>query len=156
MSISGLFTLLGAPLANNRWSWGSQRASDGAVFLRVWQDLKFDKDGRIHMLVCPAVTHSDEESENLGFQERVRHTESIRSGKPCFMVMCLAKDVEDPKRTILDFDDRDIFIGGDIIETPKDFQFPPKTSDRARFLARNGATWVQLAGRKPVSSIKPA
>ena len=49
MSISGLFTLLGAPLANNRWSWGSQRASDGAVFLRVWQDLKFDKDGRIHM-----------------------------------------------------------------------------------------------------------
>ncbi len=38
MSQAELFETLGAPLKNVRWSWGGVRKSDGAVFLRVWQD----------------------------------------------------------------------------------------------------------------------
>jgi hypothetical protein len=51
MTISSLFQSLGAPLANTRWSWGAQRSSDGAVFLRVWQDLKFIQEGRAYYMV---------------------------------------------------------------------------------------------------------
>ena len=131
MSISSLFMLFGAPLANNRWPWGAQRASDGAVFLRVWQDLKFiDGERRTHMLVFTP-SSDDAEREGLGYQERARHVASVRAGGRCFMVMCSANDVEAEKRTIKEFDDHDIFIGGDIVETSADFHFPPKTGSDA-------------------------
>ena len=153
MSISSLFKLLGAPLANSRWSWGAQRASDGAVFLRVWQDLKLiDEEGRHYMMVATASTNED---DNLGYQERLRHVQSIRSGAPCFMVMCSAKDPETEPRAIAGFDDESIFVGGDVLETGRDFHFPSQTPSRARALAKYGATWVRRAGRKPVSSFTP-
>lgn len=38
MNRTELFAYLRAPLSNPRWSWGSVRAADGAVFLLVWQD----------------------------------------------------------------------------------------------------------------------
>ena len=102
------------------------------MFLRVWQDLKFiDEEHRTYFLVC-GPSSDDTENENLGYQERVRHTESIRSGAPCFMVMCSAKDLEAPKRMIKEFDDVDIFVGGDIVETPSHFTFPPQTSEQTR------------------------
>jgi hypothetical protein len=150
MSISRLFKLLGAPLTNNRWSWGAQRATDGAVILRVWQDLKFIEAGRMHMLID---AHANDDTESLGYPERVRHIESIRNGAPCFMVMCSAHDAEASPRKIGDFDDRDIFVGAQIVETPSDFRFPPLTGKGVTFLAKDGATWVQVAGRKPMSSM---
>lgn len=36
VSISSLFTYLGMPLVNQRWSWGA--SNDKCVVLRVWQD----------------------------------------------------------------------------------------------------------------------
>jgi hypothetical protein len=117
----------------------------------VWQDLKFiDDEGRRHMLVG---TPTNDDTKNLGSQERVRHIESIRSGAPCFMVMCVARDAEATSRTIKDFDELDIFVGGDIVDTPGDFSFPPQASENTRFLARDGATWIRVAGRKPMNSI---
>jgi hypothetical protein len=35
--ITRFFDDLGAPLTNMQWSWGAVR-SDGAVFVRVWED----------------------------------------------------------------------------------------------------------------------
>jgi hypothetical protein len=152
MSISSLFKRLGAPLANNRWSWGAHRPSDGAVFLRVWQDLKFiDEGGRIHMLVA---NHSEGDgTTNLGADERVRQIERIRAGASCFMVMCVAHDVDVEARTIQDFDESDIFVGGNIVETPADFRFPRQTSARTKFLAKDGATWIPVEERKSVDSL---
>lgn len=130
MSISSLFSRLGAPLSKSRWSWGAVRPSDGAVFLRVWQDHKFIQDGRMHMQVD---RHTVDEVGSLGLQERLKHIERIRAGAPCFMVMCRAQDVHVVPRKIQDFDDIDLFVGGDIVE-------------------KDGAIWVQVAGRKPVDS----
>jgi hypothetical protein len=152
MSISGLFRSFGAPLANNRWSWGAQRDTDGAVFLRVWQDLKFiDSDGRIYMLIFGP--EAKEPGTNLGYEERRRHTQAIRDGAPCFLVMCTSNDVDAKERTIDGFDATDVFVGGDLCKTGPDFTFPPKTSERAKFEAREGAVWIRLAGRKPVNGV---
>jgi hypothetical protein len=145
MSISDLFAYLGAPLINKRWSWGSVRPSDGAVFLRVWQDLKFiDSEGRRYMQICGLY---EDDSATPGYPERVQHTEAIREGAPCFMVMCVAADTETPKRQIISYDDKDIFVGGDVIQTDAGFAFPPNTSERTKYFARGGATWVRVAGR---------
>ena len=51
MSTSSFFASLGAPLVNSRWSWGARRSSDGAIFLRVFQEEKWIADGRLHMAI---------------------------------------------------------------------------------------------------------
>jgi hypothetical protein len=135
MSISSFFTRLGAPLKITRRSWGAQRPSDGAVFLRVWQDLKFIEDGRLHMLVDHRINNSDDTS-NAGYNERVRHIQEIRQGAPCFLIMCTAVDPQARPRKIEFFNEDDIFVGADIVE-------------------KDGATWIQIVGRKPVSDVIP-
>ena len=150
MSISGFFNSLGAPLANNRWSWGAQRPSDGAVFLRVWQDLKFVDDGQIFMLVASA---GIEDSQRLGAQERARHVASIRRGAPCYLVMCVAKDVGASPRAILEFNDDELFVGAEIIDTPSDFELPLRTAKHVRNLTQNGATWIRLGPRAPMAIV---
>jgi len=150
MSISGFFKSLGAPLANNRWSWGAQRPSDGAVFLRVWQDLKFVDDGQIFMLVAGA---GIEASERLGAQERARHLASIRRGAPCYLVMCVAKEVDASPRAIREFNADELFVGAEIIDTPSDFELPSATAEYVRRLTRHGATWIRLGARAPVATI---
>jgi hypothetical protein len=132
MSISRLFQQLGAPLANTRWSWGAVRPVDGAVFLRVWQDLKFVESGLMHAEVdsdrAPSV------STKPGHQERRRHIELIRSGARCYLVMCTAVDTHASPRKIEFFNDDDVFVGGDIVE-------------------RSGVTYVKIVGRRPVSAV---
>jgi hypothetical protein len=45
VTLTEFFAYLEAPLANQRWSWGAVRPSDGAVLLRVWQDEQRKMDG---------------------------------------------------------------------------------------------------------------
>jgi hypothetical protein len=52
LSISNLFEYVGAARQPEEMVMGAQRASDGAVFLRVWQDLKFIDAKRSHPLLC--------------------------------------------------------------------------------------------------------
>jgi hypothetical protein len=154
MSISGLFSTLGAPLVNNRWSWGAQRRTDNAVFLRVWQDLKFiDEEGRSFMLVD---ARSNDETHSPGYRERLGHLDLIRSGAPCFMIMCSAKDTAASPRTIDDYDDVDVFVGGQIVDTPADFRFPDKTSKHVLGFTGSGAAWIERVGRKRVADVAPA
>jgi len=131
LTITDLFKKLNAPLANSRWAWGSVRATDGAVVLRVWQDRKIKNDDRHFMMI----THHEKfvgKEENLGYKERNEHAGLIRNGRKCYMVMCLAEDVEASPRTIKSFNFKDVFVGGEVIEL-------------------NGNTWVELAGRIPVN-----
>jgi hypothetical protein len=150
MSISSLFRALGAPLSNTRWSWGAQRASDGAVFLRVWQDLKFMTDGLSYYMVD---ARSKDDRHSPGHPERTRHVDSVRAGASCYLVMCTAKDVETSPREISDFNAEEVFIGVEVLDTPADFAFPPNTGPHVRRSAENGATWILRGSRLPVSSV---
>jgi hypothetical protein len=150
MSISSLFRAVGAPLVNARWSWGSQRASDGAVFLRVWQDLKFMSDGLSYYMVD---AHSKDERHSPGYPERQRHVESVRAGASCYLVMCTAKHVESSPREISDFNAEELFIGANVLDTPPDFVFPPRTMPHVLYYAEDGATWILRGSRVPVSSV---
>jgi hypothetical protein len=136
MSKSSFFAYLGAPLKNTRWSWGAQRASDGAVFLCVWQDLKFVEDGRMHMFIERPPGQGDY-AANPGHAERKRHIESIRAGAPCFLVMCTAVDAAAHPRKIQFFNEDELFVGGALVE-------------------RDGDVWIQVAGRRPVTDILPS
>lgn len=132
MSLTELFKKVDAPLANQRWSWGSVR-SDGSVVLRVWQDRKEKIDGKWHMMIAHHEKYTNNE-ENLGYQERLDHIERIKSGARCYMIMCLAKDPEAAPRAIKSFNEKDIFVGENVIEY-------------------KGNTYVELADRHAISKI---
>ena len=128
-----MFKYLGAPLSNSRWSWGAVRSEDGAVFLRVWQDRQARKDGRLYFMVTHHEKYTSKE-DNLGYHERLLHVDLIRTGAPCYMIMCLAEDVEAAPRKIKDFNRGEVFIGGKVMELHSD-------------------TWIEMVGRKPISVV---
>ena len=133
MNQTQLFKYLGAPLANLRWSWGGIRLQDGAVFLRVWQDRKKKHEGSWYMMV----THHDKylgSEATLGYQERLDHVAKIRSGAPCFMVMCLAEDVNASPRKIQSFNSDEVFVGGKVAEL-------------------EGDTYVEMVARRPIGRV---
>lgn len=134
MSPTDFFRFLGAPLANHRWSWGAIRPSDGALFLRVWQDETRKIDGRLHAQVTAHQWFKDDPG-NLGYAERLRHIDLIRQGAPAYAVMCVAADTTASPRVIHTFDRNDLFVGGAIRHV-------------------DGEEWLELLGRKPVSELR--
>jgi hypothetical protein len=101
------------------------------VVLRVWQDKKRKIDGKW----CMMVTHHDkytDNPENLGYQERCSQVTQVKAGARCFMIMCLVAGPEAAPRIIKSHNEKDLFIGGEIIE-------------------QDGDSWVNMAERKPVS-----
>jgi hypothetical protein len=151
-SISAVFASLRAPLVNQRWSWGAQRPTDGAVFLRVWQDLKFMRNGDSFFVVDARLK---DDQHSTGYQERVRHLDTVRQGAPCYLVMCSVKDVNASPRVIADFNDSEVFVGAELIETSADFDFPGGTAQHVRALATEGATWIKRGRRIPIAEIAP-
>ena len=136
VSLADLFESLDAPLANNRWSWGSVRA-DGTVFLRVWQDGTARKDGKLLVQVTHLEKYGDGRGrDNLGYAERLAHVDMIRNGARCYLVMCLAQDpsVHDAPRVIKSFNSKDLFVGGPLHEI-------------------DGDSWVEIVDRVPVSAV---
>lgn len=134
MTQSEFFKCLGAPLANSRWSWGGSR-EDGAVVLRVWQDRKRKHDGRWYMML----THHSKYQhalDNLGYRERNEHVARVRSGSACYMVMCRAVDVTATPRKVLSFDQKDVFVGGALIDL-------------------EGDVWIEMTSRIPASTLYP-
>jgi hypothetical protein len=71
MTLTGLFASLGAPLANQRWSWGAVRPTDGAVILRVWQDEGRKIDGAAFTQIT-FMGPSEASASNLGYAERLK------------------------------------------------------------------------------------
>ena len=105
---------LRAPLANARWSWGAMR-TDGSVFLRVWQDEKIKKDGTWYFKLTAHDFYSDQPN-NHGWVERQRHIAAIQAGAPAYLVMCEAVLPDAEPRVIKDFDRRNVFPGGQVIQ----------------------------------------
>ena len=119
MSISALFEKLGAPLKSIFWSWGAV-SKGGDVYLRVWQDESRMIDGKRTI----RVTHHgafENDPENLGYKERLKHIELIREGAKSYCVLCRAKDVNSRPREIRDFDAKLIRIGGELIQDGEDY-----------------------------------
>ena len=135
MSLSELFAYLGAPLANNRWSWGAIRNRDGAVFLRVWQDEWQKVDGRRAVRITDNQFFADA-ADNLGYSERLRHIDLLRNGNPGFMIMCLANDLAANPRTIHSFNEREVFVGGAVID-------------------HDGEVWLEAVRREPIANVRP-
>jgi len=89
MSLSSLFNRLGAPLHNNRWSWGAVRANDGSVFLRVWQDESKVINGKRFMRITANEYFQNNDPNNLGYQERLKHIQQIQTGAKSYMIVCV-------------------------------------------------------------------
>jgi hypothetical protein len=128
MNQSDFFKALGAPLANTRWSWGGIRA-DGSLVLRVWQD---EVKGLKVCVLRPLV--EEEIAHNPGYKERLEHLEMIEDGASSYMVMCRAVDTKVRPRTIKDFDQQDVFVGGALTRVDGEF-------------------WLELAGRIPARTL---
>jgi len=125
---------MGAPLSNSRWSWGGVRSIDGAVVLRVWQDRKRKLDGRWYMMITHHSKYEND-ADNLGYRERNEHVAMLRSGRSsCYMVMCLAEDATSNPRKVASFNDKEVFVGGKVIDY-------------------EGDSWVEMAGRVPAESL---
>jgi len=134
MTLTGIFAYLGAPLANQRWSWGAVRPSDGAVLLRVWHDEEQKIDG-VWFTQVTFTGFSKENLSNLGYAERLKHVELIRRGAPSYLVMCQAQDVLASPRVVANFDRNDVFVGGRLVDI-------------------DGDAWLERAARRPISSIR--
>jgi hypothetical protein len=136
MTLTELSAYLGAPLTNTRWSWGAVRETDGTVFLRVWQDEGQRIDGRNFTRISANAFFLANDPTNLGYMERSRHIELIRGGARSYMIMCWGRDTEGGLSEILGFDDRELFVGGELIEIDGEF-------------------WLQRVGRKPRAELRP-
>lgn len=135
MNLTEFFAFLGAALVNSRWSWGAVRQGDGAVFLRVWQD-EWQRIGRLRAVRITANREFADHPENLGYAERLRQVELIRAGNPSFMIMCLAQDEDANPRVIRNFNNADLFVGGQLIE-------------------HDGDIWLEVVRRVPVGQVRP-
>jgi hypothetical protein len=114
MSLTELFKNLGAPLNNNRWSWGAV-SPDGVVFLRVWDDEKKKINGKSHVRVTAYDYFKGKPNDN-GWKERLRHLELIKQGAQSYMVICFAKDVNASPREINTYSNRMLWKAGNWIE----------------------------------------
>jgi hypothetical protein len=132
MTQTQFFKWLGAPLHNERWSWGSVR-EDGVIFLRVWQDETTRHDGRRYMRVTKHAIFADDLG-NSGYRERLKHLDAIREKGRSYMVMCTADPKKLPEREILIYDE-DLFEGGAIIDI-------------------DGDSWLELGPRVSAKTIR--
>jgi hypothetical protein len=133
MNKTDLFKYLGAPLANQRWSWGARRVRDGAIFLFTWQDESKRIEGKSYTLVDNATYFGD--AVGLGRAERHEHIDFIREGAPSYMIMGLAVDRTASPRVIASIDQNDVFVGGELN-------------------VLDGDTYLERVARRPIASLR--
>jgi hypothetical protein len=134
VSITDFFKHLGAPLTNQRWSWGAVRG-DKVIFLRVWQGETKKFDG----VYCSMVTAHKwfaHDPDNLGHAERLRQVAAIADGARTYMIMCEAEDKNASPRVIAKFNREELFVGGKL-----------RTID--------GEQWLEHTRKAQASSLRP-
>lgn len=129
MSITALFERLGAPLKNQRWSWGSE-ASDGTIFLRVWQGETTRIGGKFYVRLTDR--HIFEGKNNRGYEERVAHVQRIREGASVYCIFCEPVDPVAEPKTIKAIIDTHLFPGLSLIE-------------------HEGEAWLEFGMRVPIA-----
>lgn len=130
MSQAEIFASVGAPLKNVRWSWGSVRVSDGVIFLRVWQDGTKKIDGKRFIWISDELPPDGD----LGANERLQHTKLVKSGRRCYLIMCQAVDTTAAPRQVQSFNEKEVFVGGEVI-------------------MKDGCYWIELKSRVPVKEV---
>lgn len=143
MGMTSFFADLGAKLAQIQRSWGAVRPTDGAVFLRVWQDRGRNIDGTQYVELTRHERFVDD-PDNFGWNERLKHVELLRQGRKCFLVMCIAKDVAQYPRVIREFDEERIFETRDPIEIDGDWFIRLGRPVSARDVMREAARLRQM------------
>jgi hypothetical protein len=133
MTQKRFFEMLGAPLANARWSWGAVRESDGAVLLRVWRDQIRTHGGKQLVQLLRQVSKAPG-SQERGLRERIEHVERIRSGARCLLVICEVEDAAARPRRVKHFNAKELFPGGPLKEI-------------------DGDVWVELLPAVPVEEL---
>ena len=113
-SIAALFRYIGAPLYNERWSWGSE--TDDFLLLRVWQDETKKIEQGLSVIVLQGIYSGKDLTHRNGYKKRLKHIDQIRCGKPVYALMCRAIDPEAQPRDIQSFNKSDVFVGGKLIE----------------------------------------
>ena len=104
---AGFFVYLGAPLVNERWSWGAE-SPGGTVYLAVWKDqIRTDSAGQRVLVV-----HGSGRRASNGWRERLFHVRRIRSGVPAFCVVCVSEAPMPGNRRLLYFEQDHLLIGG--------------------------------------------
>ena len=111
MNQKKLFELLGAPLKNYRWSWGSIR-SDQVIFLRVWQDETTTIQKKKFYKIADNIKNVPLSQLRLGNKERHQHIQLIENGCQVYMVVCTAKDENVSARRIKSCNTDFVFLGG--------------------------------------------
>ena len=132
LSPSAMFKRLRAPLTNNFWSWGAVR-DDGTVFLRVWQDERQARNGKQFIRLVNHTAYADN-TDNLGYRERLRHLQMITDGAPAYLVLCRAVDTNARPREIASFDEREVVRLGEVAVI-------------------DGDEWGEIAGRVKISAV---
>lgn len=99
-----IFEYLGAPLKNQRTSWGSIRP-DGTIFLRVWIDERMKVGEKFHWQLTKYRCFLQDKRNNVGWKERLEHIELINKGAQCYLVV--VNPTKDPK-VIADCADREL------------------------------------------------
>lgn len=127
MTQTQMFASLSAPLKNSRWSMGSVREADGALFLKVWQDESRRINGKRFVWLSDELPPEDD----VGAKERLEHVELIKSGQPCYLIMCQPADSKAKPRKMQSFNKKEVFVGGEVI-------------------VEDNAYWVELEGRVPL------
>ena len=135
MCITALFKSLGAPLRNPRWSWGSVRASDGAVFLRVWQNETIDIENKTYIRLTHIAYFQNSNPNNLGYRERMAHVRLVEAGATTYLILCEPRNVNVTPRTIKSFNSKELFLGG-------------------KTLKIDGDTWLEVKAKVSVDSVK--
>ena len=109
MKRSTFFHLLGAPMVNDRWSWGA-RAHDGTIYLCIWKDrIEQRADGRWAL----ALNTGGNRNSN-GWHERVRHVGMISAGAPAMGIYCVSKTSSARPRKMTTFNDEYLLQLGEL------------------------------------------
>jgi len=85
-SVTKLFESLGAPLKNQRWSWGAVDAN-GTIFLRVWQNEKQPSPESGQPMYQLTSHQCFGDGSNPGYNERDEHIALFEQGAKCFLVI---------------------------------------------------------------------
>lgn len=113
--------VLNASVKNQQWSWGSE--NDHAIFLRGWYHQL--QGGKVQV-------QSIQDKPSAGLNERIRHLEACKQGKPGYMVLMQARDPKAEKLSIRQFDQ----VVYPIIKIATDLE---------------GVTWAHINCLEPVS-----
>lgn len=106
-----MFELLGAPLNNHVWSWGSISGS-GRVYLAVWDHEIDTVKARVQVTDGPKPIYGH------GDRERHEHLRVIRQGAEAFGVILTAKDPRANRLTYKSLDTTELIVFGRAIQAP--------------------------------------